>query len=318
MSINVNGNGQDESMDAIFMSPHKFIGGPGCTGVLVAKREIFEGMYGVETKTPTFPGGGTVAFVGPYDQDYEKTVEAREDAGTPGIVQAIRTGLVFQVKEMVGSERIERIERHHCEMVFKMLSRNPNISLTGCNRKAYFDSKRRVPIFSFNIVSPFRPEFDIVRMVQVQIPANASERNIMPSASSHSIMMVPNHGPMKTRTKEESENERSEVQERRASIRMSINSAVNFSSSYTASKASIPEKFASASNLILHPTFIVCILNDLYGIQARAGCSVSFNLILSEFTDVSLQMCLTSDIIPICVVYRTLRTSPFQHVGKRQ
>lgn len=309
MSIDVNGNGQDESMDAIFMSPHKFIGGPGCTGVLVAKREIFEGMYGVETKTPTFPGGGTVAFVGPYDQDYEKTVEAREDAGTPGIVQAIRTGLVFQVKEMVGSERIERIERHHCEMVFKMLSRNPNISLTGCNRKAYFDSKRRVPIFSFNIVSPFRPEFDIVRMVQVQIPANASERN---------LMMVPNHGPMKTRTKEESENERSEVQERRASIRMSINSAANLSSNYTASKASIPEKFASASNLILHPTFIVCILNDLYGIQARAGCSVSFNLILSEFIDVSLQMCLTSAIIPICAVCRTLRTSPFQHVGKRQ
>jgi selenocysteine lyase/cysteine desulfurase len=152
VSIDVDGDGREESMDAIFMSPHKFIGGPGCAGVLVAKRKLFDGVYGVETKTPTFPGEGTVSFVGPYGQDYEETVEAREDAGTPGIVQAIRTGLAFQVKGMVGAERIEAIERHHCEEV-KFLGRDVNISLTGCNRSAYFDSNRRVPIFSFNIVS---------------------------------------------------------------------------------------------------------------------------------------------------------------------
>jgi selenocysteine lyase/cysteine desulfurase len=129
------------------MSPHKFIGGPGSTGVLIAKRRLFDGAYGIETKTPTFPGGGTITFVSPHAHDYEESIEAREDAGTPGIVQAIRTGLAFQVKQMVGSDRIEMIERHHCDMVFKLLQNDMNISLTGCNRLAYFDSKNVSPYF---------------------------------------------------------------------------------------------------------------------------------------------------------------------------
>jgi len=111
-------------MDAIFMSPHKFIGGPGCSGLLVAKRSIFK-----STKSPTFPGGGTVSFVSPSCQDYDDSIEAREDAGTPAIVQAIRTGLVFQVKEMVGCQRIESIERHYCRMAFSKLRGTTRSSL---------------------------------------------------------------------------------------------------------------------------------------------------------------------------------------------
>ena len=235
----MNGNGEEESIDAIFMSPHKFIGGPGCTGVLVAKRELFDGMYGIETKSPTFPGGGTVAFVGPYGVDYEETVEAREDAGTPGIVQAIRTGLAFQVKEIVGSDRIEMIERHHCDMVFKLLRRDVNISLTGSDRLAYFDSIRRVPIFSFNVMSPFKAEFEFASKIKFQ-----SE-----------------HG----------------VRERRPSMRNSFNTALRKTSLSRASTSGSFEQVTN-TNLMLHSGFVVCILNDVYGIQARAGCSVSISL----------------------------------------
>jgi selenocysteine lyase/cysteine desulfurase len=188
VEINMNGKTEDESMDAIFMSPHKFVGGPGCTGLLVAKRSIFK-----STKIPTFPGGGTVSFVSPCAQDYEDSIEAREDAGTPGIVQAIRTGLAFQVKEMVGCRRIEAIEREYCKMVFSKLRDNVKIELIGSDREAYFDPHRRVTITSFNIRSQFG--------------AN-SKTSAIPSG-------------------------------------------------------------------MLHPHFVVALLNDVYGIQARAGCSVS-------------------------------------------
>jgi len=236
-SIDVNGNGEEESMDAIFMSPHKFIGGPGCTGVLVGKRTLFDGTYGIETKSPTFPGGGTVAFVGPYGVDYEETVEAREDAGTPGIVQAIRTGLAFQVKEIVGSDRIEMIERHHCDMVFKLLRWDMNISLTGSDRLAYFDSIRRVPIFSFNVISPFQSEFDVTRKIKFQSPKLV-------------------HG----------------VKERGGSMRDSFNTALLRTSLSGANTSGSFEQVTN-TNLMLHPGFVVRILNDVYGIQARAGCS---------------------------------------------
>jgi len=237
----VNGNGEEESIDAIFMSPHKFIGGPGCTGVLVAKRELFDGMYGIETKSPTFPGGGTVAFVSPHGVDYEDTVEAREDAGTPGIVQAIRTGLAFQVKEIVGSDRIEMIERHHCDMVFKLLRRDVNISLTGSDRLAYFDSIRRVPIFSFNVISPFKSEFQFATKIKFQSQLD--------------------HG----------------VRQRRGSMRNSFNTALRRTSLPGASTSGSFEQVTN-TNLMLHSGFVVCILNDVYGIQARAGCSVSISL----------------------------------------
>ncbi len=192
VSIDVAGESEEESMDAIFMSPHKFIGGPGSTGILVAKRKLFDGVFGIETKTPTFAGGGTVTYVGPHIEDYEESIEAREDAGTPGIPQSIRTGLTFQVKEMVGSKRIEELEKDHCEMVFGYLRGDKNISFMGSDRLAYFDSSKRVPIFSFNVFSPF--------------------------------------------------------------------------------------KKSDGSKKILHPGFVVRLLNDVYGIQARAGCSVSSKL----------------------------------------
>ena len=88
--------------DAIFISPHKFIGGPGTPGVLVARRELFT------NRVPTVPGGGTVAYVNPAEHVYLDDIEHREEGGTPAIVESIRAGLVFAAQGGGGGGRDPR------------------------------------------------------------------------------------------------------------------------------------------------------------------------------------------------------------------
>ena len=90
--------------DAIFLSPHKFIGGPSTPGVLVARRELFT------NRVPDVPGGGTVAYVNDAEHDYLPEPEHREEGGTPAIIEAVRAGLVFQLKQAVGVETIRAAE----------------------------------------------------------------------------------------------------------------------------------------------------------------------------------------------------------------
>ncbi len=91
--------------DAVFVSPHKLIGGPGTPGLLIARRELFT------SPVPTVPGGGTVAYVNAAEHDYLDELEEREEGGTPDIVGAIRAGLVFQLKQAVGVDTILAHER---------------------------------------------------------------------------------------------------------------------------------------------------------------------------------------------------------------
>ena len=91
--------------DAVFISPHKFIGGPGTPGVLVARRELFR------NRVPSVPGGGTVPYVNPFEHVYLSDIEHREEGGTPAIVESIRAGLVFGLKAAVGVDAIR--EREH-------------------------------------------------------------------------------------------------------------------------------------------------------------------------------------------------------------
>ena len=86
--------------DAIFLSPHKFIGGPGTPGVLIARRSL------LTNRVPAVPGGGTVAYVNPVEHAYIQDPAHREEGGTPAIVESIRAGLVFQLKEAVGLDVI--------------------------------------------------------------------------------------------------------------------------------------------------------------------------------------------------------------------
>jgi selenocysteine lyase/cysteine desulfurase len=90
--------------DAIFLSPHKLIGGPGTPGVLVARRELFHNTV------PCVPGGGTVSYVNPEEHRYLADPEHREEGGTPAIIESIRAGLVFQLKQVVGADAIRERE----------------------------------------------------------------------------------------------------------------------------------------------------------------------------------------------------------------
>ena len=91
------GQGTDSEIDAIVASPHKFIGGPGASGVLVLRRAA------VVHDVPTLPGGGTVSFVSPWSHDYLSDVVAREEAGTPNVVGDLRAALCFMIKAAIGS-----------------------------------------------------------------------------------------------------------------------------------------------------------------------------------------------------------------------
>jgi len=90
--------------DAIFISPHKFIGGPGTPGLLIARKSLFT------NSVPTVPGGGTVSYVNAYEHRYLDDITHREEGGTPSIIGAIRCGLVFQLKESVGGDLIREHE----------------------------------------------------------------------------------------------------------------------------------------------------------------------------------------------------------------
>jgi selenocysteine lyase/cysteine desulfurase len=111
--------------DAVFVSPHKFVGGPGTPGVLIAKRALFR------NRVPTVPGGGTILFVSPTVQTYHPALEIREEGGTPGIVEAIRAGLVFALKEAVGVEEILRREHDLARRALASWRTNPRICVLG-------------------------------------------------------------------------------------------------------------------------------------------------------------------------------------------
>jgi selenocysteine lyase/cysteine desulfurase len=111
--------------DAIYLSPHKFIGGPGTPGVLVARKELFT------NRVPAVPGGGTVAYVNPIEHRYLSDIEHREEGGTPAIIESIRAGMVFQLKRAVGAETIKAREEDLTGRAITSWSGNPNIEILG-------------------------------------------------------------------------------------------------------------------------------------------------------------------------------------------
>ena len=124
-------------LDAIFLSPHKFIGGPGTPGILVVKKAL------LANRVPSVPGGGTVAYVHSQGHRYLEDPEHREEGGTPAIVESIRAGLVFQLKRAVGGEAIREREESFIHRAIAKWSANPAIEILG-NREAW-----RLSIVSF-------------------------------------------------------------------------------------------------------------------------------------------------------------------------
>ncbi|TDO32689.1 aminotransferase class V-fold PLP-dependent enzyme [Paractinoplanes brasiliensis] len=125
--------------DAIFLSPHKFPGGPQTPGVLVAGKHL------LANRVPTVPGGGTVAFVDPDSHRYLDDPVAREEGGTPAIVESIRAGLVFQVKQTVGADVIAAQEHRLWQRARERWAGERRIEILGDLESD------RLPIVSFRI-----------------------------------------------------------------------------------------------------------------------------------------------------------------------
>uniref|UniRef100_M8BAV9 Putative cysteine desulfurase n=1 Tax=Aegilops tauschii TaxID=37682 RepID=M8BAV9_AEGTA len=137
-------SGETDGYDAVFLSPHKFVGGPGTPGILLMNKSL----YKLNSQPPSTCGGGTVAYVNGFNEEdtlYYDDIEEREDAGTPPILQKIRASLAFWVKEYVGYDTMDLRERVFSEMAMKRLVHNPNVMVLG-NTSAH-----RIPIFSFLI-----------------------------------------------------------------------------------------------------------------------------------------------------------------------
>ncbi|MEP2716148.1 aminotransferase class V-fold PLP-dependent enzyme [Pseudophaeobacter sp.] len=125
--------------DAVVVSPHKFPGGPGASGILIVNKDA------VRRRCPSWPGGGTVSFVSPWGHEYSEDLTAREEAGTPNVIGDIRAALAFLVKEAVGEAEIAAKEARFAEMAREGWADNPQLTLLG-HAKAH-----RLPIFSFTV-----------------------------------------------------------------------------------------------------------------------------------------------------------------------
>ncbi|MDS1315862.1 aminotransferase class V-fold PLP-dependent enzyme [Aliarcobacter butzleri] len=132
--------------DAMFMSSHKLLGGPGSCGLLVIRKDLIDTSI-----APTFAGGGTVEYVNKNLQLYQKEIEAREDAGTPGILQLIRASLAYQLRNEISFDFIKKQKDELKEFLINELKKIPNCVIYG-NQEA-----QNIGIISFNIrgLSPY-------------------------------------------------------------------------------------------------------------------------------------------------------------------
>ena len=127
--------------DAVFISPHKFIGGPGSSGLLVVNKRVYN-----PDLSPTHPAGGTVRYVSAQGYDFHLDPEERERAGTPGILQVLKASLALEIKSEIGVDQIEAKEKLFTQQAVQRLEKNPNIQILG-NPHA----PERIGIFSIMI-----------------------------------------------------------------------------------------------------------------------------------------------------------------------
>lgn len=125
--------------DAIFISTHKFIGGPSTPGLLIVRKEL------LSNSVPSIVGGGTVLYVNHHEHVYIDDLEHREEGGTPAIIEAIRAGLVFKVKQGISVPVISALEHDFVSRAIDALDAHPNIQVLG-NKTA-----KRLSIVSFTM-----------------------------------------------------------------------------------------------------------------------------------------------------------------------
>ncbi|MCK5469627.1 MAG: aminotransferase class V-fold PLP-dependent enzyme [Cyclobacteriaceae bacterium] len=131
---------KEQKLDAIFFSPHKFLGGPGSSGVLIFCKSLYK------NRIPDHPGGGTVLWTNPWgEHSYFDDIEIREDGGTPGFLQAIRTTLSIQLKERMNVQKMYDREAELIAKTFRRLRKIEGLSILGDN------GLKRIGVFSFYI-----------------------------------------------------------------------------------------------------------------------------------------------------------------------
>ena len=128
VEINMHPEDPMEKLDAILFSPHKFLGGPGTAGVMIFDSNLYN------CEVPDNPGGGTVDWTNRWGEyKYIDDIELREDGGTPGFLQAIKTALTFELKDQMGIENIENREKELVSCAFKGLKSVPGVRILADN-----------------------------------------------------------------------------------------------------------------------------------------------------------------------------------------
>lgn len=140
IEINMHPEDPMQKLDAVFFSPHKFLGGPGTSGVMVFDSALYK------RKVPDNPGGGTVDWTNPWGQHkYINDIEMREDGGTPGFLQAIKTGLAIRLKEKMGVQNIIDREKELLNIAFPRLKKIPSLHILAQ------EHEERLGIISFYV-----------------------------------------------------------------------------------------------------------------------------------------------------------------------
>ncbi len=130
VDINMHPKNENQRLDAVFFSPHKFLGGPGSSGVIIFNKELYKNSI------PDHPGGGTVLWTNPWgEQHYFEEIEVREDGGTPGFLQAIKASLAVLLKEEMGVEKLQEREHQLKNRLMDQLTNIPEITILEANQR---------------------------------------------------------------------------------------------------------------------------------------------------------------------------------------
>ena len=130
VNINMHPEDPESYLDAIFFSPHKFLGGPGTSGVLIFNKNLYK------NNVPDCPGGGTVSWTNPWgEHKYIDNIEDREDGGTPGFLQVMKTALAIQLKEKMGVQNILDREHELVDYIFETIGNIDNLHILANQHK---------------------------------------------------------------------------------------------------------------------------------------------------------------------------------------
>ena len=140
IDIDMHPKNTQQKLDAIYFSPHKFLGGPGASGILVFNKDLYT------NKVPDSPGGGTVDWTNPWgEHKYVNDIQLREDGGTPAFLQTIKTALVLQLKQQMGVKNILDREHELHKIVWQKFSQLKNAYVLASN------FSERLGVYSFYI-----------------------------------------------------------------------------------------------------------------------------------------------------------------------